>query len=126
MRRLMVTSIVLAVVFLSGLFAIPSAQAMTAPIPAGLAPVIQQANPVMRFNMSVAGCGAVVRMAAFGGACATDTAEAITADTVGAITSGAITEATVAMKAPPHTSAGRAGACKAASANRIAAPERSI
>ena len=46
MRKLMVTSIVLAVVFLSGLFAFPSAQAMTAPIPAGLAPVIQQANPV--------------------------------------------------------------------------------
>ena len=46
MRRLMVTSIVLAVVFLSGLFVNPSAQAMTAPTPAGLAPVIQQANPV--------------------------------------------------------------------------------
>ena len=46
MRRLMATSIVLAVVFLSGLFANPSAQAMTAPIPAGLAPAIQQANPV--------------------------------------------------------------------------------
>jgi hypothetical protein len=46
MRRLMATSIVLAVVFLSGLFAIPIAQAMTAPIPAGLAPTIQQANPV--------------------------------------------------------------------------------
>jgi hypothetical protein len=46
MRRLMVTSIILAVVFLSGRFAIPSAQAMTAPNPVGLAPAIQQANPV--------------------------------------------------------------------------------
>jgi hypothetical protein len=46
MRRLMVTSIILAVVFLSGRFTIPSAQAMTAPNPVGLAPAIQQANPV--------------------------------------------------------------------------------
>jgi hypothetical protein len=46
MRRLMVTSIVIAVGFLSGLFAMPSAQAMTAPIPIGLAPAIQHANPV--------------------------------------------------------------------------------
>jgi hypothetical protein len=46
MRRLMVTSIVLAVVLLSGLFAIPSAQAMTAPIPVGLAAVIDKASSV--------------------------------------------------------------------------------
>lgn len=46
MRRLLVTSIVLAAVFLSGLLAIQGAQAMTAPVPAGLAPAIQHANPV--------------------------------------------------------------------------------
>jgi hypothetical protein len=46
MRRLLVTNIILAVVFLSGLFVIPNAQAMTSPIPAGLAPAIQHANPV--------------------------------------------------------------------------------
>jgi len=44
MHRLMVTSI--AVVLLSGLFAIPSAQAMTAPIPAGLAAVVQETSPI--------------------------------------------------------------------------------
>ena len=46
MRSLMVSSIVLAVVCLSGLFAIPSVQAMTVPSPVGLAPAIQQANPL--------------------------------------------------------------------------------
>lgn len=46
MRRLMVTSVVLAAVLLSGLFAIPSVQAMTAPIPVGLAAVIDKASPV--------------------------------------------------------------------------------
>ena len=48
--------------------------------------------------MAVAGCGAVVRMAAFGGACAGDTAGAITGDTAAAITgdtAGAITAATL-------------------------------
>jgi hypothetical protein len=46
MRRFMMTSVLLAILFLSGLFAISSAQAMVAPLPAGLAPAIQQANPV--------------------------------------------------------------------------------
>ena len=56
----------------------PNAQAMTAPLPAGLASIIQQANPVDEISMAVAKCGAVVRMAAFGGACAGDMAGAIT------------------------------------------------
>lgn len=46
MGRLIKTSIILAAVFLPGLFTIPNAQAMTASIPAGLALAIQQANPV--------------------------------------------------------------------------------
>lgn len=46
MRRLMMTVIVLAVVFLSGLLANSGAQAMMAPVAAGLAPAIEQANPV--------------------------------------------------------------------------------
>ena len=35
----------------------PNAQAMTAPLPAGLAPIIQQANPVDEVQMAVAKCG---------------------------------------------------------------------
>ena len=50
MRRLMATSIVLAAVFLSGLFAISGAQALTAPAPAALAPAIEQANPVQEIQ----------------------------------------------------------------------------
>ena len=50
MRRLMATSIVLAAVFLSGLFAISSAQALTAPAPAALAPAIEHANPVQEIQ----------------------------------------------------------------------------
>ncbi len=50
MRRLMATSIVLAAVFLSGLFAISSTQALTAPAPAALAPAIEQANPVQEIQ----------------------------------------------------------------------------
>ena len=46
MRRLIVTSIVLTVIALTGLFAIPSVQAMTVPTPVGLAAVIDNANPV--------------------------------------------------------------------------------
>lgn len=46
MRRLMVTSIVLAAVFLFGLLAHSGAQAMMASGPAGLAPAIEHANPV--------------------------------------------------------------------------------
>lgn len=45
MLRLIVSG-VLAVVSITGLFAIPEARATTAPAPAGLAAVIQQANPV--------------------------------------------------------------------------------
>jgi hypothetical protein len=46
MRRLIVTSIVLAVISLAGLLVIASAQAMTAPIPIGLAGVIDKASSV--------------------------------------------------------------------------------
>ncbi|MGA9083011.1 MAG: hypothetical protein WB390_11210, partial [Pseudolabrys sp.] len=45
MRRLIVGGI-LAFVSLAEPFSMPNAQAMTAPLPAGLAPIIQQANPV--------------------------------------------------------------------------------
>ena len=46
MPRLIVTSLVLAVILLAGLFVIPSAQAMTASIPVGLAAVIDKASSV--------------------------------------------------------------------------------
>jgi hypothetical protein len=45
MRRLIVTNVVLTVISVTGLFVIPSAQAMTAPIPVGLAAVIDKASP---------------------------------------------------------------------------------
>jgi hypothetical protein len=67
--------------------------------------------------MSADGCGAVVRMAAFGGACATDTAGAITADTAGDTiedTGGDITAAALVRGA---------GLYKTESASRIVATE---
>ena len=70
--------------------------------------------------MSVAGCDAVVRMAAFGGACAGDTARAIIGDTAEAITE-ATAEATMAATAT--TLVVRVGAYKMGSASRIAATE---
>jgi hypothetical protein len=48
MRRLIVTSIVVIVTSLAGLFAIPGAQAMTTSVPTGLAAVIDQASPIER------------------------------------------------------------------------------
>jgi hypothetical protein len=74
----------------------------------------------MKFSMSVAGCGAVVQMAAFGDACAGATAVAITEATV-----VAITEATaVATTADTATTlVVPVGAYKTVSASRIAATE---
>ena len=46
----MATSIVLAAVYLWGLFAISGAQALTAPAPAALAPAIEHANPVQEIQ----------------------------------------------------------------------------
>ncbi|HEY6023811.1 MAG TPA: hypothetical protein VIV34_06495 [Pseudolabrys sp.] len=46
MRRIFVASVVLAVISLAGVLATTTARSMTAPVAAGLAPAIDQANPV--------------------------------------------------------------------------------
>ena len=74
--------------------------------------------------MAVAKCGAVVRMAAFGGACAGDMAGAITGDTAGAMATEVAMGTEVATA--PGTVVRRTTQFRMESASRIVATERSI
>ena len=72
--------------------------------------------------MAVAKCGAVVRMAAFGGACAGDMAGAITGDTAEAMATAAAMATEVATA--PGTVVRRTTQFKTESANHTVATER--